>query len=81
MGRLCRHSNSVYLDRYDMDGVCSVLSHRIGGAAGPGEVDERSAHIGAYHALDMMRLHEFRDQEEFFTVFDACAPWRAVEPL
>lgn len=75
MGRLCRHSSTIYMDTYDVDGVCTELARRIGGPAEPGGIDVRSAHIGAYHMLDMLRLHEFRDQSELFEVFDACAPW------
>lgn len=76
MGRLCRHSSTIYMDSYDVDGVCTVLSRRIDW--NDAKVDANSALVGAFHMLDMLRLHEFRDQEEFFGVFDACAPWREV---
>lgn len=75
MGRLCRHSRTVHLDEYDLWGVLNVMGGRIGGTAEPSEIDVRSALIGAYHALDILRAHELRDQQEFFEVFDACAPW------
>lgn len=80
MGRGCRHSDSIIVERYDLDGVLNVLAGRVG-ALRPDEVDEPSYHAGAYNALLTMATHEWRDQVEFFTAFDALlgAPGAAPE--
>lgn len=77
MGRLCRHSSTVYLDSYDLEGVLNVLAHRIGEGVLPCDIDRTSALAGAFWALHLLHASEFSHQAEFFEVFDAQAPWVA----
>lgn len=69
MGWGCRHSNTVIIERYDIDGACNVLARRMGDYH-PADRDDASYHAGAYLALDILRNHEWRDQQEFFALFD-----------
>ena len=65
----CRHNDAVVLNRYDLGGMLNVMARRIG-TLRPDEIDLRSYHAGAFNALYVLESHEFRDQEEFFTLFD-----------
>lgn len=69
MGRGCRHNDSIVLERYDLGGMLNVMARRVG-TLRPDEIDERSYFAGAFNALYVLESHEFRDQEEFFTLFD-----------
>ena len=69
MGRGCRHNDSIVVERYDLGGMLNVMARRVG-TLRPDEIDERSYFAGAFNALYVLESHEFRDQEEFFTLFD-----------
>lgn len=68
MGYGCRHNNSIVIERQDMDGICNVLARRAHDAE---RQEDSFFYMGAFAALDMLRLHEFRDQAEYFEIFDA----------
>ena len=70
MGYGCRHNFSIVIERYDLDGVLNVLRNRYGRMAVE-DIDADSYAAGAYHALNMLRNHEWRDQSEYFTIFDS----------
>ena len=65
----CRHNDAVVLNRYDLGGMLNVMARRIGDLRSD-EIDERSYFAGAFNALYVLEAHEFRDQAEFFTLFD-----------
>ena len=69
MGRGCRHNDSIGLERYDLGGMLNVMARRIGDLRSD-DIDERSYFAGAFNALYVLEAHEFRDQEEFFILFD-----------
>lgn len=69
MGRGCRHNDSIVLERYDLGGMLNVMARRVG-TLRPDEIDERSYFAGAFNALYVLESHEFRDQAEFFALFD-----------
>ena len=68
MGWGCRHNNTIVLNRDDLNGMCNVFARRLFDAKKP---DDADFYQGAYCALDIIRNHEFRDQSEFFAIFDA----------
>ena len=80
MGYGCRHNNSIVIERTDLDGACNVLARRCEGFH-PSDRDDASFHAGAYLALDVIRNHEWRDQSEFFALFDGLAElaWTEVD--
>jgi hypothetical protein len=65
----CRHNDTIVLNRYDLCGVLNVLARRIGEFR-RADVDEGSYYAGAFDALDTLSTFEWRDQAEFFTLFD-----------
>lgn len=65
----CRHNNTIVLNRYDLDGVMHVMARRIGEFRE--DVDADSYYAGAFDALDVLSTFEWRDQSEFFALFDA----------
>lgn len=75
----CSHVAKVSLNVQDLEGVLNVLARRVGGLRPP-DVDDASFHAGAYHALSTCLEHEWRDQEEFFAIFDGLMD-RAVEEV
>lgn len=68
MGWGCRHNNTIVLNRDDLNGMCNVFARRRDEAQ---RQEDAFAYSGAYAALDIIRNHEFRDQSEFFEIFDA----------
>ena len=66
----CRHNDTIAINRFDLDGVLNVMARRIGGLRSD-EIDERSYYAGAFNALYTCESHEWRDQTEFYEVFDA----------
>ena len=70
MGYGCRHNDSIVIEKYDLDGVANVLARRVG-ALHPADVDGQSYYAGAFNALLTLLEHEWKNQVEFFTIFDA----------
>ena len=68
MGWGCRHNNTIVLNRDDLNGMCNVFARRMCEAK---KQDDADFYQGAYCTLDIIRNHEFRDQSEFFAIFDA----------
>lgn len=66
----CRHNDSVVLNRYDLGGVLNVLANRVGDFRPAADLDEQSYFAGAFNALYVLESHEWRDQVEFFAIFD-----------
>lgn len=68
MGYGCRHNNSIVIERQDLDGICNVLARRVYDAE---RQEDAFFYEGAFAVLDVIRKHEFRDQSEYFEIFDA----------
>lgn len=68
MGYGCRHNNSIVIERQDLDGICNVFVRRIYESE---RQEDAFFYSGAYATLDIIRNHEFRDQAEYFEIFDA----------
>ncbi len=78
MGYGCRHNDSIVIERTDLDGACNVLARRCEGFH-PADRDDASFHAGAFLALDVLRKHEWRDQSEFFAIFDGLCELARME--
>ena len=70
MGYGCRHNDSIIVERYDLDGVLHRMARRIGELRRD-DVDAASYYAGAFDALDTLSTFEWRDQAEYFDLFDA----------
>lgn len=66
----CRHNDNIVINRYDLGGVMNVLARRIGEFRRE-DMDAESYYAGAFDALDTLHTFEWRDQSEFFALFDA----------
>lgn len=66
----CRHNDTIVINRYDLGGVKNVLARRIGEFR-RADIDPDSYYAGAFDALDTLSTFEWRDQSEFFALFDA----------
>ena len=65
----CRHNDTIVINRYDLNGVMHRMARRIGEFRRE-DVDADSYYAGAFDALDTLSTFEWRDQAEFFTLFD-----------
>ena len=66
----CRHNDTIVINRYDLNGVMHRMARRIGEFRRE-DVDADSYYAGAFDALDVLSTFEWRDQSEFFALFDA----------
>lgn len=67
MGYGCRHNNSIVFERYDLEGVANVAAQRRDGAT----MEYTHAYYdGICAVLSTCLNHEWRDQSEFFAIFD-----------